>query len=164
MTRPYIGNLIIDFSIKDTSVVTTTTNPTPIDPLTGNPLNVDPTTGNVTENTILYRVKAYVKGFAKRGIPYVIQEIGSNPDTIRVTGNIVETWNNTLQIWENNRILPVEILRYQSEATAIYIDPESDYQQIGYFTMAPGLDALRPRVAKRLAKRLGSHIVGNFRF
>lgn len=159
MTKPFIGNLIIDFTIRNDSGVEAVLNPLPIDPITGNPITEDLITGNPYENTILYRVKAYIKG-----MPSIMQEMGSNPNILQVEGKIVETWNNQRERWENIKILPVELIRYQSEANAFYIDPVSKFEQVCYFTLSPDVDSRRPRVARRLARRLGSNIKGNLRF
>lgn len=143
MTKPYITNLIVDFKLDDSGGVPA------IDPVTGNPIS----------SQILYRVGVHIEG-----MPSVLQEMGSNPNILQVKGKIVETWNNVLQKWENKKMLPETLLRYQSEANAVYIDPESGFQQICYFTLSPDIDKRRPRVARRISQRLGSNIKGNLRF
>ena len=143
MTKPYLTNLIIDFKLDDSSVSST----------------LDPVTGNPVISQTLYRVGVHIEG-----IPSIVQELGSNPNILQISGKIVETWNNTEQKWENNKILPEGLLRYQSEANAVYIDPESGFRQICYFTLSPDIDKRRPRVARRISQRLGSNIKGTLRF
>lgn len=165
MTQLYIANLIIDFMIKtEKKKASTFSIPVEpeIDPMTGNPVedgSKDSVTGNPIEEENLYRVKVHVKG-----LPNILQEMGSNPNVLQIEGKIVATWNNKKKKWENNKILPEELLRYQVEATATYIDPESGFKQACHFMLLPMIDASRPRVAKRLAQRLGSEIKGNLRF
>lgn len=141
MTKIYEGNLIINFTLKGEDYVE--------DPETGNPMAVE----------IPYKVKAHVKG-----IPNILGELGSNPNVVNIEGKIVETWNNLENKWEHIKVLPEALLRFQSEANAIYVDPSSGFEQICYFTLAPDIDARRSRVARRLAKRLGSDIKGTLRF
>lgn len=159
MTRPYITNLIIDFNIKDTTSQVEIGDFVEVDPITGNPLTENPITGNPVTAQTLYRVGVHIEG-----MPSILQELGSNPNVLQVRGKIVETWNNKEQKWENNKILPESLLRYQSEATAKYIDPESGFQQVCYFTLSPDIDKRRPRVARRISQRLGSNIKGTLRF
>ena len=120
---------------------------------------LDPVTGNPVLSQTLYRVGIHIKG-----IPSILQEPGSNPNIVQVEGRVVETWNNILEQWENLKVLPETILRYQSEANAKYIDAVSGLEQPAYFTVTPDIDSRRPRVAKRVSRRIGSTIKGNLRF
>ncbi len=60
------------------------------------------------------------------------------------------------------RILPSEIICRQSEAIAVYIDPLTGSQRQGKFTLKPRFDSSRPRVAKALARAMGTEIEGTF--
>jgi hypothetical protein len=145
MTKIFIANLIINFNVEITK------DEIEIDEITGNPVIID--------SESIYKVKAHI-----RGLPSILQEMGSNPNQVNVEGKIVETWNQKLKRWENNKILPTHIIRYQTEATAVYLNPDEGFEQNCYFTLQPDVDSKRPRVARRLAKRLGSDIKGILRF
>lgn len=108
----------------------------------------DPETGNPTQVTTPYQVEAWLQGTAS-----VKPQPGRNPNIVSLSGYAV-----------NPRILPPELIRKQSEASAIYTDPLTGSQQPGKFTLQPQFDSKRPRVTKALARLLGSELQGTFEF
>jgi hypothetical protein len=106
----------------------------------------DPETGNPVQVTLPYVVEAWLEGNNS-----VKPEPGSNPNTVMLRGYSVKP-----------RILPSEIICKQSEAIAVYTDPLTGNQRIGKFTLKPRFNSNRPRVAKALARRMGTEIEGTF--
>ncbi|NWF61920.1 hypothetical protein CEN49_22865 [Fischerella thermalis CCMEE 5273] len=106
----------------------------------------DPETGNPVQVTIPYEVEAWLEGNNA-----VKPEPGSNPNTVMLRGYSVKP-----------RILPSEITCKQSQAQAIYTDPLTGNQRIGKFTLKPRFNSSRARVAKALARRMGTEIEGTF--
>ncbi len=108
--------------------------------------NTDPETGNPIQVTVPYIVEAWLEGNNS-----VKSEPGSNPNMVSLRGYSVKP-----------RILPSEIICKQSEAQAVYIDPLTGNQRQGKFTLKPRFDSNRPRVAKALARKIGTEIEGTF--
>jgi hypothetical protein len=106
----------------------------------------DSETGNPVQLHVPYIVEAWLEGNNA-----VKPEPGSNPNTVMLRGYSVKP-----------RILPSEIICKQSEAQAFYINPLTGERLIGKFTMKPKFDSNRPRVAKALARRIGTEIEGTF--
>lgn len=106
----------------------------------------DPETGNSTQVTVPYQVSAWLEGNSSEK-----PEPGSNPNMVSLRGYSVEP-----------RILPSEIIGRQSEAIAVYTDPINSVQYQGKFTLKPRFDSSRPRVAKALARAIGTEIEGTF--
>jgi hypothetical protein len=106
----------------------------------------DPETGNPVQVTVPYIVEAWLAGDNS-----VKPESGSNPNMVVLRGYSVKP-----------RILPSEIIFKQSEAVAVYIDPLTGNQHQGKFTLKPKFDSTRPRVAKALARAMGTEIEGTF--
>jgi hypothetical protein len=106
----------------------------------------DPETGNPTQVTVPYLVEAYLQGNSS-----VKPEPGSNPNMVVLQGYSVKP-----------RILSSEIIYKQSEAIATYIDPLTGSQHQGKFTLKPKFDSNRPRVAKALARAMGTEMEGTF--
>lgn len=156
MPSPYKPNLEITFKRS----LPPPTSPPPeleIDPVTGNSIN--PTTGNPEQPVEEYKIRAWVKGASS-----IQQEPGTNPNTSRVSGKVISRWDEVQQRWVSDRLLPVDISRYQSEAIAVYIDPATGARQPGKFTLNPSLDSRRPVVARKISKKLGSNIEGDLEF
>ena len=156
MPSPYKPNIEITFK-RSLPPLTSPPLEVEIDPVTGNP--IDSVTGNPEELTEEYKIRAWVKGS-----PSAQQEPGTNPNVSRVSGKVISRWDSVAQRWIGDRLLPADIYRYQSEATAIYIDPATGARQPGKFTLQPGLDSRRPVVARKISKKLGSNIEGNLEF
>lgn len=108
--------------------------------------NTDPETGNPLQVTVPYIVEAWLEGNNS-----VKPEPGSNPNMVMLRGYSV-----------NPRILKSEIICKQSEAIAVYTEPLTGSQHQGKFTLKPRFDSNRPRVAKALARALGTEIEGTF--
>lgn len=108
--------------------------------------NTDPETGNPIQVTVPYVVEAWLEGNNS-----VKSEPGSNPNMVLLRGYSVKP-----------RILPSEIICKQSEAIAVYINPLTGNQHEGKFTLKPRFDSNRPRVAKALARAIGTEIEGTF--
>jgi hypothetical protein len=106
----------------------------------------DPETGNPVQVTVPYLVEAYLQGNNS-----VKPEPGSNPNTVLLQGYSVKP-----------RILPSEIIYKQSEAIATYTDPLTGNQHQGKFTLKPKFNSDHPRVAKALARAMGTEIEGTF--
>jgi hypothetical protein len=106
----------------------------------------DPETGNSVQVTVPYEVEAWLEGYNS-----VKPEPGSNPNTVMLRGYSV-----------NPRILPSEIICKQSQAQAVYTDPLTGNQRIGKFTLKPRFNSSRARIAKTLARRIGTEIEGTF--
>jgi len=109
---------------------------------------IDPETGNPIQTTTDVVVEAWLEG----GVS-VNPEPGRNLNRANVRGYAVKP-----------KILPAELIRKQVEASAIYIDALTGFQQVGKFTLEPQLDSRRPRVTKALARALGAEIQGIFEF
>lgn len=108
----------------------------------------DPETGNPVQTTTDVVVQAWMEGNAA-----VKPEPGQNPNVVILRGYAV-----------NPRLLPTELIRKQSEASAVYVDPLTGNEQTGKFTLQPQFDGKRPRVTKALARALGSELQGTFEF
>ena len=106
----------------------------------------DPETGNPIQTTVAYVVEAWLEGNNA-----VKPEPGSNPNLVMLRGYSVKP-----------RVLPSEIIYKQCEAQAVYIDPLTGNQHQGKFTLKPRFDSSRPRVAKALARAMGTEIEGSF--
>jgi hypothetical protein len=106
----------------------------------------DPETGNPVQVTVPYLVEAYLQGNNS-----VKPEPGSNPNTVLLQGYSVKP-----------RILKSEIICKQSEAQAVYKDPLNREEYQGKFTLKPKFNSDRPRVAKALARAMGTEIEGTF--
>lgn len=106
----------------------------------------DPETGNPVQVTVPYQVEAWLEGNSN-----VKPEPGSNPNLVYLRGYTV-----------NPRILPAKVIRKQSEASAIYTDPVTGEKHTGKFTLKPKFNSNRSRVAKALAKAIGTEIEGTF--
>ena len=106
----------------------------------------DPETGNPVQATVPYEVEAWLEGNSG-----VKPEPGSNTNMVSLRGYSVKP-----------RILPSEIIGKQSEAIATYIDPLTGNEHRGKFTLKPKFNSDRPRVAKALARALGTEIEGMF--
>jgi hypothetical protein len=108
----------------------------------------DPETGNPVQTTTDVVVQAWMEGNAA-----VKPEPGQNPNVVNLRGYAVKP-----------RLLPTELIRKQSEASAVYVDPLTGNEQTGKFTLQPQFDGKRPRVTKALARALGSELQGTFEF
>ena len=106
----------------------------------------DPETGNPVQVTVPCVVEAWLEGNSG-----VKPEPGTNPNMVSLRGYSVKP-----------RILPSEIIGKQSEAIAVYIDPLTGNEHRGKFTLKPKFSSDRPRVAKALARALGTEIEGVF--
>jgi hypothetical protein len=106
----------------------------------------DPETGNPVQMTVPYEVEAWLQGTNR-----VKPEPGSNPNMVLLQGYSVKP-----------RILSSEIIYKQSEAIAVYIDPLTGNLHQGKFTLKPKFDSNRPRVAKAVARAIGTEMEGIF--
>ena len=125
-------------------------------PSTG--FTVDPDTGNLIQSSNTLEIKSWIKQRSPK----------SDSDTYSWVKSVNPSADYTQVYVAGYCVIPKEIpintLIQRKTYNATYIEPITGYEQRGRFVLAPQVNALRPRVAKALARSLGEHIEGLFQF
>ena len=121
-------------------------------------MTIDPDTGNMIASTTILEIKAWMKQRSPRSDSDDYTKLKSlNPSIdhsqVYLAGYCVLP-----------KLLPPEILVQRKQYDCVYIEPLTDYMQKGKFILSPQVNENRPRVAKALARAMGTEIQGIMEF
>jgi len=111
---------------------------------------IDPDTGNSVRVMNTLEITAWMQGKPTKGKP---EHPSVDFNTVYLAGHCVTP-----------RMLPPRTILAREKYRAEYTEPITGTCQQGTFILAPQVESNRPRVARRLAQRLGTQIQGTFEF
>ena len=121
-------------------------------------MTIDPDTGNIIASTTILEIKAWMKQRSPRS--------DSDDDTRlkSLAPSIDHSQVYLAGYCVFPKLLPPEILVQRKQYDCVYIEPLTEYMQKGKFILSPQVNENRPRVAKALARAMGTEIEGIMEF